>query len=276
MQECVTFCDRYCYDGLTNYRHPNMRARLKFRKAEESLTTAEAVPKRAETENGVFKPDSPDTVCAVKAQRVGDPTKVNRLTTRRQDQPQFEDRSLRRDVGIKQDYADRIIFPLHPSVQDSLEMRDHELSSLKISQVFSYNEMKSFNCNLSSEAPFPKTYHQPISQAHFPTEAHQIVGMAPFQMVNNQQISRAHCPIVNHQPIIMAPFPMLYNQPISEAPVMNRKPISEASEQVNSLGLNFPQTPSGAGRWKPERYVLWTRTLKGSFLFLYILKYLKH
>lgn len=254
-------------------RHPKMRARLRFRRAEESLTTDEAVPKRAETENGVFKPDSPVTVCAVKAQRVGDPT--NSLTTRRQDQPQFEDRSLRRDVGIKQDTADRIRFPLNRSVQDSLEMRDHELSSLKISQVFSYKEMKSFNWNLSSEAPFPKTKHQPISQAYFPTETHQIVGMAPFQTVNNQQISHAHCPIVNHQPIIMAPFPMLYHQPISEAPVMNRKPISEASEQVNSQGLNFPQTPSGAGRWT-EGYVLWTRTLKSDFLFLYISKYLKH
>ncbi|XP_067233071.1 transcription factor SOX-30-like [Chanodichthys erythropterus] len=173
-------------------RHPKMRARLRFRKAEESLTTDKPVPKCAETENGVFKPDSP--VCAVKTQRVGDPTKVNSLTTRRQDHPQFEDMSLRRDVGIHQDYSDRIVFPLHPSVQDSLEMRDNALSSLKISQVFSYNEMNSFNCNLSS---FPKTYHQPISQAHFPTETHQ-------------------------------------------------RPISEASEQINSQELNFPQTPSGA------------------------------
>lgn len=210
-------------------RHPKMRARLRFRKADE------AVPKCAETENGVFKPDNPVTVCAVKAQRVGDPAEVNSLTTRRQDHTQFEDRSMRGDVGINQDYADRFMFPLHPSVQDSLDMRDNTLSSLNISQVFSYNEMNSFNCNLSSEAPFPTTYHQPISQAHFPTETHQRVDMAPFQIVNNQQIS--HCPLVNHQPFFMAPFPKLYHQP-----------ISEASEQVNSQELNFPQTPSGAGK----------------------------
>ncbi|KAK9955818.1 hypothetical protein ABG768_015669 [Culter alburnus] len=216
-------------------RHPKMRARLRFRKAEESLTTDEAVPKCAETENGVFKPDSPVAVCAVKTQRVGDPTKVNSLTTRRQDHPQFEDMSLGIDVGINQDYSDRIVFPLHPSVQDSLEMRDNALYSLKISQVFSYNDMNSFNCNLSSEAPFPKTYHQPISQAHFPTETHQRVDMTPFQTENNQQISHCPNPIVNHQPFIMAPFPKLYQQP-----------ISEASEQVSSQELNFPQTPSGA------------------------------
>ncbi|XP_067280140.1 uncharacterized protein [Pseudorasbora parva] len=235
-------------------RHPKIRARLMFRKAEEVSTTDKT------EESCVFKPDSP-----VKAQRVGDPTKVNSLTSHRQDQPPREDfdavnMSLSRDVGIQQVTlnADRIISPLHPSVQDSLEMGDYSNASLDVffltdrPQSFNY---QSFNCNLPSEltSPFPKANHPPMSVAPFPTVTHQLISVPPFQMINNQQISQAHFPIVNHQPIIVAPFPMLYHQPISEAPfptvnhqLMNREPIREASVQDYTQGVNFNPTTSGA------------------------------
>lgn len=213
-------------------------------------------------------------------QRVGDSTKVNVSTTHGQYQPPHEDlnsvnMSFPRDVGIKQVSSDRIIFPLHPSVQDPLETGDHSNSSLNVfsltdtPQSFNY---QSFNCNLSSELPFQKTNHQPISVAPFPRAPHQLVGMppfhmlnyqpiivAPFPMLNHQPISEAPFPIVNHQPISEVPFPTLYHQPISEAPfpivnhqpiseapVMNREPIREASVQDNTQGLNFSQTTSGA------------------------------
>lgn len=246
-----------------------MRARLRFREAKEGSTTDEAEPKCAETEeNGVFMANS-----SVEAQRVGYRTEVNSLTTRRQGQPPHEyynsvDRSMTIDVGIEKENADMIICPLHPSVQDSLEMRDHALSSLNIPQVFS-----------------PKDTHNLSS---FPTETHQQFSVPPFQMVNNQQIRHSYFPMVNHQPIIVVPFPVLYyqpiseapfpivnHQPISEAPVNNREPINLASVQDYSQGLNSTQATSGASRWM-EEYLLWTRTLKCAILFLYISKYFKH
>ncbi|XP_056118304.1 sex-determining region Y protein-like [Rhinichthys klamathensis goyatoka] len=126
-------------------------------------------------------------------------------------------------------------------------MGDHALSSLNISQFFSLKDMhQSFNCNLSSEVPFPETNYQPISVAPFPTETHQLIAVPPFQVVNNQRISHSYFPMVNHQPILVAPFPMLYHQPISEEPV-NREPINEASVQdYLQGGLNFTQATSGA------------------------------
>lgn len=249
-------------------RHPKMRARLGFREAEEGSAIDEEEPKCAETEeNCVFMANS-----SVEAQRVCDRTEVNSLTTHRQDQPPHEDcnsvnRSMTRDVGnvIEQENADMVICPLHRSVQDSLEMRDHALSSLNISHVFSHKDThqsfkyQSFNCNLSSEAPFPETNYQPISVAPFPTETHQLIGVPPFQMVNNQRIGHSFFPMVNHQSIIVSPFPMQYHQPISEAPfpivnqqpineapVNNREPINEASVQDYIQGLNFTQAASGA------------------------------
>lgn len=250
-------------------RHPKMRARLRFREAIEGSTTDEAEPKCAETEeNCVFMANS-----SLEAQRVGYQIEVSSLTTHSQGQPPHEDynsvdRSMTRDVGnvIEQENADMIICPLHPSVQDSLEMRDHVLSSLNIPQVFSPKDThQSFNSNLSS----------------FPTETHQLIGVPPFQMVNNQQIRHSYFPMVNQQPVIVVPFPVLYYQPISEAPfpivnhqpismapVNNREPINEASVQDYSQGLNSTQATSGASRWM-EEYLLWTRTLK-SAIFLSI------
>ncbi|XDV39124.1 hypothetical protein PO909_008408 [Leuciscus waleckii] len=201
-------------------RHPKMRARLRFREANEGLTTDEAEPKCAETEEDcVFMANS-----WVEAQRVGYRTEVDSLTTHRQ---------------------------VHPSVQDSLEMGDHAISSLNIPQVFSPKDThQSFNYDLSS----------------FPTETHQQFSVPPFQMENNQQIG--HFPMVNHQPIILVPFPVLYYQPISEAPVNNREPINEASVQDYSQGLNSTQATSGAkskvarkgGIKKPmNAFILWAK-----------------
>ncbi|CAM4670911.1 unnamed protein product [Leuciscus chuanchicus] len=251
-----------------------MRARLRFREANEGLTTDEAEPKCAETEEDcVFMANS-----WVEAQRVGYRTEVDSLTTHRQGQPPHEDynhtvydynsvdRSMTGDVGTEEEYADifNVICPLHPSVQDSLEMGDHAISSSNIPQVFSPKDThQSFNYDLSS----------------FPTETHQQFSVPPFQMENNQQIG--HFPMVNHQPIILVPFPVLYYQPISEvpfmivnyqpiseAPVNNREPINEASVQDYSQGLNSIQATSGAkskverkgGIKKPmNAFILWAK-----------------
>ncbi|KAF4098249.1 transcription factor SOX-30-like isoform X2 [Onychostoma macrolepis] len=136
------------------------------------------------------------------------PTEVNSFTTHRQDEDfNSINRSLTGDFGIKQDNADWITYP---SGQTSMVLTtDNALSSFNaISQVFSVEDTPhTFNWNLSSEAPFPKINHQPISEAYFPNVTHQ---------------------------------------PISAASVINREPISEVSVQINTRGLNFTQTPSGA------------------------------
>ncbi|XP_026052842.1 uncharacterized protein LOC113039161 [Carassius auratus] len=187
-------------------KHPKMRAKMRFRNDEKGSTTDEPVPKSTKTvENCILKKPGPP----VKAQRVSEPTDVNRLTTHRQDHPQEEDfnsinRPLTRDFGNNQDNADWVTFPLYPSGQTSMALN----ADNAIPQVFSVKDMpRSFNCNLSSEAPFSKINNQPISETYFP--------------------------IVTHQPIRAA----------SE---INREPISEASVQINTRGLNFTQPPSGA------------------------------
>ncbi|XP_016307053.1 transcription factor Sox-19a-like isoform X1 [Sinocyclocheilus anshuiensis] len=185
-------------------KHPKMRAKKRFR-------NDEPVPKCAKTEENCIwkKPGPPVTIPAVKAQRVSEPTEVNSLTTHRQDHPQDEgfnsiNRSLTEDVGVKQDNADWVTFPLYSSGQTSMVLTTDNA----ISQGFSVKDTpQSFNCNLSSEAPFPKINYQPISETYFPIATHQ---------------------------------------PISAASVINREPISEASVQINTRGLNFTQPPSGA------------------------------
>ncbi len=191
-------------------KHPKMRAKKRFR-------DDEPVPKCGKTEEKCIlkKPGPPFTIPAVKAQRVSEPTEVNSLTTHRQDEDfNSINRSLTGDFGIKQDNADWDSFPLYSSGQTSMvRTTDNALPSFNaISQVFSVNDTpRSFNWNLSSEAPFPKINHQPISEVYFPNVTHQ---------------------------------------PISAASVITREPISEASVQINTEGLNFTQPPSGAGRLK--------------------------
>ncbi|XP_067280142.1 transcription factor SOX-30-like isoform X3 [Pseudorasbora parva] len=112
-------------------RHPKIRARLMFRKAEEVSTTDKT------EESCVFKPDSP-----VKAQRVGDPTKVNSLTSHRQDQPPREDfdavnMSLSRDVGIQQPISEAPF----PTVNHQLMNRE----PIREASVQDYTQGVNFN-----------------------------------------------------------------------------------------------------------------------------------
>lgn len=199
-------------------KHPKMRAKKRFRDDEKGSTTEEPVPKWAKTEENCIwkKPGPAVTMPAVRAQRVSEPTEVNSVTTHRRDEAfNSINRSLTGDLGIKQDNADWVLFPLYPSVQTSMvQTTDNALSSFNaVSQVFSVKDTpQSFNWNLYSEAPFPVINHQPINEAYFPKVTHQ---------------------------------------PISAASVINREPISEASVQINTEGLNFSQPPSGAGRLKP-------------------------
>ncbi|XP_067280141.1 transcription factor SOX-30-like isoform X2 [Pseudorasbora parva] len=138
-------------------RHPKIRARLMFRKAEEVSTTDKT------EESCVFKPDSP-----VKAQRVGDPTKVNSLTSHRQDQPPREDfdavnMSLSRDVGIQQ-----------------------MINNQQISQA----HFPIVNHQPIIVAPFPMLYHQPISEAPFPTVNHQLMNREPIREASVQDYTQ--------------------------------------------------------------------------------------
>ncbi len=198
-------------------KHPKMRAKKRFRDDEKGSTADEPVPKCAKTEENCIlkKPGPPVTIPAARAPRASEPTEVNSLTTHRRDEAfNSINRSLTGDLGIKQDNADWVPFPLYPSVQTSMvQTTDNALSSFNaISQVFSVKDTpQSFNWNLYSEAPFPVINHQPINEAYFPNVTHQ---------------------------------------PISAAYVINREPISEASVQINTEVLNFSQPPSGAGRLK--------------------------
>lgn len=193
-------------------KHPKMRAKTRFRNGEKGSRTDEQVPECVKTEeNCVLKKPHVVSTCAVKAQRVREPTQVNSLTTHRQDHPQHEDlNSLTGDLGIEQDDADWKMFPVYPSDQTSVSNSDNALSSFNaISHGFSVKHTpQSFDWNLSGEVPFQN---------------------------------------INHQPISMDYFPILTDQPISAASVINREPISEASVQINTQGLNFTQSPSGAG-----------------------------
>ncbi|XP_050949322.1 transcription factor Sox-19a [Labeo rohita] len=192
-------------------KHPKMRAKTRFRNGEKGSRTDEQVPECVKTEeNCVLKKPHVVSTCAVKAQRVREPTQVNSLTTHRQDHPQHEDlNSLTGDLGIEQDDADWKMFPVYPSDQTSVSNSDNALSSFNaISHGFSVKHTpQSFDWNLSGEVPFQN---------------------------------------INHQPISMDYFPILTDQPISAASVINREPISEASVQINTQGLNFTQSPSGA------------------------------
>ncbi|KAK2873065.1 hypothetical protein Q8A67_022962 [Cirrhinus molitorella] len=197
-------------------KHPKMRAKKTFRNDEKVSTTDEPVPKCVKTEENCVlkKPGPPVTTCAVKALRVSEPTQVDSLTTHRQDHLtlQHEDlnwisRPLTGDFGIEQDNADWINFTF--PVSTSMSTTDNAIYAFNaISQDFSVKDTSQlFNCNLSIELPFPNINHQPISEASFP--------------------------IVNHQPI-------------SATSLKQREPISEASVQISTQGLNLTQPPSGA------------------------------
>ncbi|XP_043077838.1 transcription factor 7-like [Puntigrus tetrazona] len=190
-------------------KHPKMRAKKRFRNDEKDSATDEPVPKCATAEeNYILKKPGPSfTNPAVKTERVSEPTEVNSLTTN--EGFYSTNRSLTGDFGTKQHIADLVTFPVYPSGLTSMVLTtDNALSSFSAtSQAFPVQDKtQPFNCNLSSDAPFPKINYQPISNAYFP--------------------------IVTYQPI-------------SAASVTNREPIGEAPVYPNTRGLNFNQPPSG-------------------------------